>query len=443
MGMRVATMLRREIRHRPGVFVVGAVSVAVAAGAVLGSVAMLRAHDRGTEALLAELGARLDERMAAMEMKTSREMAALEDDMRKITKGLGFNIVILPRDQQLDEVYAEGYASKTMPESYVDRLATGGVVTVNHLLPSLTRKITWEEKGRTVLLLGVRGEVPSTGAARKKPLWEPVPEGQVVLGWELHRSLGLQPGDTVDLLGRSFSVLRCHEERGTTDDITVWMNLAEAQALLGMEGRINAILALECNCESVNRLGDVREEITTILPDTQVIEQGTKALARAEARNAAARTAREQLEAARAVGEREREEAVAQREHLRVQRERMAALATPAVLVVCALWVAVLVSWNARQRDVEIGILSAVGFTSRSVMRLFLWKALLMGLAGGVMGVAAVWAWAAFRGDDTGLVRPWEAVAVVLGSCVLATCAAWAPATASARRDPADILREA
>ena len=47
----------------------------------------------------------------------------LEDQMRKISKGLGFNILILPKDQNLSELYSNNYASKFMPESYASKLA--------------------------------------------------------------------------------------------------------------------------------------------------------------------------------------------------------------------------------------------------------------------------------------------------------------------------------
>ena len=70
------------------------------------------------------------------------------------------------------------------------------------------------------------------------------------------------------------------------------MNLAECQELLDQKGRINAILALECNCASIDRLGsEIRAEISKILPGTKIIEKGSRALARAEARVKAKSTA--------------------------------------------------------------------------------------------------------------------------------------------------------
>ena len=115
---------------------------------------------------------------------------------------------------------------------------------------------------------------------------EAVPPGTMVLGHELHRSLKLKKGDKVPLMDKTFTVHQLQPEKGNNDDITIWINLAEAQRLLGKEGRINAILALECGCEA-DRLSVIRADVAKILPDTQVIEFASQAIARAEARNRA------------------------------------------------------------------------------------------------------------------------------------------------------------
>mgnify|MGYP004057233043 CR=1 FL=1 len=240
---------------------------------------------------------------ARMEVKFEAEMKAYEDGVRKTMKGLGFNIFIFPEGQELGEVYAEGFASKTMPEEYVSTLANSKIVTVNHLLPSLTRKLKWPEKERTVILIGIRSEVPIAHRDPKKPLIDPVKKGHIVLGHELHKPLGLSEGNTTTFMGREFIVGKCHAERGTKDDITVWMHLDECQELLDEKGRINAIKALECNCATLDRLGEIRREIAGILPGTKVIETESKALARAEARNKAKKLAQVSIAAKKADAE--------------------------------------------------------------------------------------------------------------------------------------------
>jgi hypothetical protein len=75
---------------------------------------------------------------------------------------------------------------------------------------------------------------PSDGwtAGAKKPMVDPVAPGSIVLGYELHDSLGLKRGDRLTLLGREFTVGTCYAMRGNKDDITAWIHLAEAQELL-------------------------------------------------------------------------------------------------------------------------------------------------------------------------------------------------------------------
>ena len=41
---------------------------------------------------------------------------------------------------------------------------------------------------------------------------------------------------------------------------------AKLQQMLGMENLVNAILALECNCATVDRIAELRGEIAKVLP---------------------------------------------------------------------------------------------------------------------------------------------------------------------------------
>lgn len=150
-----------------------------------------------------------------------------------------------------------------MLEEYVTRLANSRVVTVQHLLPSLQEKIKWPERERTILLVGTRGEVPIGRANPKKPIQDAVPPGEIVLGHELHRNMGLKTGDAVTLMGREFTVSETYGERGNKDDITAWIALSPAQEMLGKPGRINGILALECVC-AADSLAKVRAELQKI-----------------------------------------------------------------------------------------------------------------------------------------------------------------------------------
>jgi putative ABC transport system permease protein len=427
--MKIGQLVLKEIMHRKLNFGLSMLAALVATASLIGSIVLLRMYDLRTNTILHNKGIELQARMDK-----------LEDDTRISMLKLGFNLVILPKEQNLADWYSEDYSAKYMPESYVDRLANSKIVSVRHILPSLQQKIRWPERNRTVILMGTRGEVPNLHLSPQKPLIQPVPPGTIILGYELHRSMNIKVGDRIKLIGRSFIVKACYQERGNKDDITVWINLKEAQELFRKQGKINAILALECLCTG-NSLPVIRKELAEILPETQVIERESRAVARAEARNQVAREATVSLEKEKHG-----------REILRDERERMASVLVPVVLLACALWVAVMGFVNVRSRREEIGILRAVGVTARRIFMLFMWKHVSIGLLGGFLGMLLGGVLGIlFAGSDqkiqigsVGSFSFWAGMAAlaVIGSSFMAVIAGWIPAMIASHQDPAEVLRE-
>ncbi len=427
--MTIWKLVTSEILHRRMNFALGVLSVMVASASFIGSVTLLRIHDLRTGQIL-----------EAKQDELAKRMAKLKDDTRKAMLKLGFNVVILPKDQNLADWYADDYASKYMPEDYVHKLANSRIVTVRHFLPSLQQKIEWPERKRKIILVGARGEVPNLHKNPVKPLVQPVPPGTISLGHELHRSLELKVGEKVELMGKEFTIHACHKERGNKDDITAWIYLAEAQELLDKQGLINAILALECLCTG-DALPLIRKEIAAILPGTQVIERGSRALARAEARTKVEEEAKIALEKEK-LG----------RQHLRTVRERLASILTPVIVTACAVWVALLGFTNVRARREEIGVLRTLGVSAKSILVMFLSRHILVGVLGGVLGfcagvLAAVYFGAALEGTRIRITGTDLSVAGLLvlsvgGAAALAVIAGWIPTMTAIRQDPADVLRE-
>lgn len=416
-----------EIRHRWGTFALGTAALAVAAGALVATRVLLASHDERTAEHLEQAAQRQDETLAYM-----------ADEMRKAMLQLTFNCVILPAEQDLAEWHRQDYGTHTMPEDHVHRLADSGIISVRHFLPTLQKRVLWPEAGRHILLAGSSGQVPNLHKNPRKPLVQPVPEGTIVLGHELHDSLGLETGDTVTLMGREFTVGECQPQRGSKDDITAWIPLADAQVLLDQPERINAILALECLCTGPDALATVRRDITAILPDTQVIELGSRIIARAEARYKLANAARETVA---------REKAA--RESLRQRREDRAGLFLLIVVVVCAVWLMVLSAANASQRRDESALLRALGLPTPRLFLFLLGRAglaaILGGLAGAAFGGLLGRALARFLDGQapTLAALPGQTLGAALGvSLLLALLAAWLPAFAAVLRDPAEELRE-
>lgn len=449
--MSVWNLALKEIRHRKTNFALSLLSVAVAVACLVGSQTLLSIDALETEAILAAKQSEIETAISEREEAVAAAGKALQDSVRKQMLGLGFNILILPESQDLSELHLDGTLTESMPESYVDKLANSKIVTVNHLLPSVTKRVQWPEKEIDVIVHGTRGEVPIMHRGLKKPLLAAVPPGTIVAGYQIHQKLGLSIDDTVTLMGRQFKVTTLHPERGSSDDVTVWIDLAEAQEMLGMQNVINAILALECDCAG-DRISQVRAEIAGILPGTQVIEKYSQAVTRAESRAKAKTIAEAALSEERQAGEAALKREQQSRAEIQNRHAGLVGVLVPLVLVGAALWIAFLAWGNARQRSGEIGILRAIGLSSKQVQIMFLLKACMTGVPGGLLGVllgiaAGVWLSNPDSGVDVSAQLSGQAP-VLMTVCLAPILApafsiisSWLPAQIAANCDPATILQ--
>lgn len=426
--MKINQLIIKEISHSRFSFICCALLICTCLCSVLISFGLAKNFDDETKDILAEF----DE-------KTSQNLKSLEDQIRKEMKGLGFNIYIFPEGQDMQEVYSQGYASKTMPESYVDKLAeTPTLAKINHLLPSLTQKMLWPEQKRTIVLVGIKGEVPIAhrvaGSSKKKPpLINPVAKGKAVIGYELAQSLQLKAGQEISILGQSFIVEKSNEARGSADDITIWINLDECQKLLNKEKQINAILALECNCASIDRLGEIRQEVQAVLPGTEVIEVKSTALARAEARMTAKQTADDQ---AAIIKE--------QREVLSKGIKKNSVLVNSVFTAVAFISVLLFSLNNVHQRTAEIGIYHSFGYRTSAIFKLILGRALLFGLCGSFLALLLAPAvYPAFgKGDFFKSLNSFYLIFILLSGPLIAALSCLYSCKKAIGLDPAAALRE-
>ncbi|MEJ6569950.1 MAG: hypothetical protein QNL80_13890, partial [Akkermansiaceae bacterium] len=128
-------MFLAEIKHRKFNFILATLAVTAAVSVWLFTKNSLAEFDRNTEAQL-----------TVLEEKTNVEMKALEDDIRKTMKGLGFNVYLFPAGEELWQIKERGYSEKTISQNSVNKLAESKIVTINHLLPQLSRRVQWQEK---------------------------------------------------------------------------------------------------------------------------------------------------------------------------------------------------------------------------------------------------------------------------------------------------------
>jgi|GEM_PF-108539 len=468
--MSIFQLVIQEIRHRRWNFLLLLAAMTVAVASLTGALTLLKAHELQTREILAakqrETEAAIDKKRKQVEVNVARhrkkvELAGkkLNDTMRKITKNLGFNLLILPIDQDLNELYTQGTLSKTMPAEFAKRLSNSDVITINHLLPMVMTKLHWKEYQQDIILIGTQGEIPLKERALKKPLQKQVPKNTIVLGYEVHTRNNLKKGDKVKLMGETLTVSATYDQRGNKDDSSVWINLEQAQKLLKKENLINGMLALECNCATIDRVGEIRKDIERILPGTQVVEHGPPALARAEARNKAAQAAKDDLErvvqqgihsieqekiAARQTLRREKQS----RESLRTQRESFVGILVPIIIAASAIWIGLLTYGNMRQRQSEIGILRAIGLRSSQILTIFLSKSVLVGILGSmlgyILGFGIGMAWGGIRAGSATATQLFETQSLLLAlllAPVLSLMASWIPAIVAARQDPATVLQ--
>ncbi|GAB6164958.1 hypothetical protein JCM19992_09580 [Thermostilla marina] len=458
-------ILVAEILYRKVQFAMSLVAVVVAAGLFVAGPLLVDAYRMQTQAEIgkwkAQLGdlekgvGQLRQNIEAFEAKTKAEMAELEEKTRKTMRDLGFNLMITHRDTNMADFWAEDFASHDMPEEYVEKLANAEQLTlVRHLVATLQAKITWNN--RKVLLVGYRREVPQAHLSPVQPMGKQIEPGTVWLGSEIGH--GLKEGDETEVLGRKFVIAKIMPETGSKEDITIAMNLKDAQEVLDKPGRINQILALGCHCAG-GALPLIRAQLEAVLPDTRIVEYKTLALAREEQRTAVEQKQQALLaEMKRNLAE--REEVLRQRRKVveDMERSRMQILAvmqtlsetvTPLVVLGCVVWLGLLAMANVKQRQTEIGILRAIGKTSRTIAGLFLGKATLVGVLGAIVGaplgyLAAQWLGSqAFSLSSELFSSPWDLfAAAIVGAPVLSALAAYWPMLAAIRQDPAVVLRE-
>ncbi len=405
--------------------------------------------------------AEIREGMKKVEDSTKAQLVELNDTTRKVTLGLGFNLLIVHRDTNMADFWASDYAAVDMPEEYVNRLATNYNLTmVTHIVATLQEKIEWER--RKVLLVGYAPEATQSHLRKKAPMGYIVEPGTVFLGYEL--GVDHEVGETIEIPVRgtdtpkSLKIAKILPEQGSKDDISIITHLIDAQEVLDKKERVNQILALNCHCAEADR-PKIRAQLEQALPEARVTEFRSKFLARAEQRNAVANSSAQvlgemqaNLEARQKILE-ERKATAAELTDSRLQLEglliTLSDVITPLVVFAAAVWVGLLALSNVRERRTEIGVLRALGKGGGTIVTLFLGKAVLLGLAGGLIGFGFGTILGQALGESTlkisgDLFMPRLDIFLytLIGAPLLAALASYLPTLAAVIQDPAIVLRE-
>jgi len=353
---------------------------------------------------------------------------------------LGANIMILPKSASLQDYYSADMQDEVFPEEYVTRLTTSDLKGLDNLSPKLS--IPVQVRGRSFTLTGILpknefqakaawqgadifarpqgcGVVanvpgltapPAKETLLRKRVIDTLGDNEALIGGDMAAALNIKQGDNVDLLGQSFTVSAILPATGTVDDARTFAHLHTVQKLAGKGSVINAIEIVGC-CSEISK--GLVQKINRLLPDakvvtiTQIVDTQIKTNG---------------------------------------MMSKLSLLFLGIIVLVGGASIANYMYANVFERRKEIGTLMALGASSSMVLRMFLLKALFLGLVGGVAGYVLGTALAVALGPRIAGVPVLPMPVLVLWALGLAIAlslgASYFPARRAARLDPSSALQE-
>jgi len=359
---------------------------------------------------------------------------------------LGANILILPKSATLQDYYSADLQDDEFPEDYVTRLVLSDIQGLDNLSPKLSvpaemggtsftltgilpknefqAKAAWKGAGIFARPQGCGTVGGSPGEAAPAAQGQPPPQETLVrrtviddldstealVGADVAASLGIKEGGTIDLLGKTFTVTAVLPATGTVDDARVFAHLHTVQRLTGKGSVINAIEVVGC-CNQIS-LGLV-QKINRLLPEAKVVT--------------ITQIVDTQIKTNRMMS-------------------RLSMIFLGIIVLVGGASIANYMYANVFERRREIGTLMALGATSSFVLRAFLAKALILGLAGGVAGYVLGMVLSVTLGPRIAGVPVLPRLVLLAWavgiSIAIALAASYFPARRASRLDPFATLQE-
>jgi putative ABC transport system permease protein len=354
---------------------------------------------------------------------------------------LGANILVLPKSASVQDYYSADMQDDEFPEEYVTMLTMSDLQGLDNLSPKLSVPI--EIRGKKVTLTGILpksefqvkamwegagifslpaegcGSVAEVPDAFKPPVQETLVRKRVIddldssealIGAEVATLLGIKEGDEVQALGKTFTVTAILPQTGTVDDSRIFAHLHTVQELTNKGPVINAIEIVGC-CQEIS--GGLVQKINKLLPDARVVT-------------------------------------VTQVVDTQVKTNRMMSRLSMVfmgiIVLVGGASIANYMYANVFERRREIGTLMAMGAGSSVILKMFLLKGLLLGLAGGIGGYVLGTLLAVTFGPRLAgiavLPMPTLVIWAVGISVAVALVASCVPAWNAARLDPCATLQE-
>jgi putative ABC transport system permease protein len=364
-----------------------------------------------------------------------------EQAVAKQMTALGANILVVPKEVSLQDYYAADSQGATLPEEYATQLAMANLAGVEHIAPKLS--IPVDVKNHRITLTGILPQsafeaqaawqgvqvfnkkcgpgckkravlddatLTAAESLAKGRFVRDIAADEVIVGADAAETAEVKAGDRISLFGESFRVVGLMPATGTVDDSRIFAHLHAVQRLAKAGESVNVIEIMAC-CEDA--AGGLIAELRGLFPNAKILT--------------IAQVVDTQVAVNRLMA-------------------RLSYLFFAILLVVGVASIGGTMFANVAERRREIGTLMALGATPWLVSRLFLGKALAIGLVGGVLGYLIGTALAIGLGPYwTGIsVQPVPSLAAV--SLVLAVAvalvASYFPARRAALIDPCLCFRE-
>lgn len=292
---------------------------------------------------------------------------------------LGANVLVLPKSVTLQDYYSADMHSETIPEEYALRLTMSNLEGVDNLSPKLCVPV--ELEGRQFTLTGIlpKSEFQAKAAWAGAGIFSrpigcgaidvgttPKPEDkktlvrkrviddlgtdEALVGADTASILGIEEGQSLNLMGKEFSVVAVLPETGTVDDSRIFAHLHTVQEMSNKDAVVSCIEIVGC-CKEIS--AGLVDNVNKLLPDAKVVTVT---------------------------------QVVATQEKVNSMMEKLSLIFVAIIVVVGGAGIANYMFANVYERRREIGTLMSLGAESKLILRIFLLKALLLGVAGGVGG---------------------------------------------------------
>ena len=363
-----------------------------------------------------------------------------EKAISKELDALGANILILPQGATLVDYYSADLQVGELPEEYVTLLTTSNLEGLDNLSPKLSvpvnisgyqitltgilpknefqSKASWQGSGifsrpkscgNVEDIFGLTQKAPKETLVRKRVI-ETLEANEILVGSDVASKLRLKEGEEITMLEKPFLVSAILPQTGTVDDSRIFAHLHTVQDMTGKEAVVNAIEVVGC-CEQISK--GLVAKINYLIPDAKVIT-------------------------------------ISQVVDTQIRTNQlMRNLSSLFLFIIIAIGGAGIANDmynNVYERRKEIGTLVALGANSSVVLKIFLKKALLLGILGGIGGyiigtMIAVVLGPLVAGVPVLPIPYLFFVAVGLSVCI-AMIASYFPARYATRLDPCTVLQE-